>query len=238
LLASLAACKKNEAKKEMLMLIKDGIKHGLWRCMKIIESKEVRRAAALIVLEILSFNSMQGDSVQTVQAQNDWFSICEKHLCHLLNELRGHVQQRLKNLLEKWWREHGKVVPRKDLLLALIKRDFALQEGDAPALAPDDCEALKWWVTEVLPIAAGNQVDWQKEHHGCMTVQQCHHPNQPTKLHVTDSTEAIVVWIIENNCTCSPAQWEAKDQHGDHPIIRKAKNEDGVEVTMANSSAS
>jgi len=159
LLASLAVCKKNEAKKEMPMLIKDGIKHGLWRRIKIIESEEVRRAAALIVLEILNFNSMQGDSVQAVQAQNDWFSIYEKHLCRLLNELWGYVQQRLKTLLEKWWREHGKVMPRKDLLLVLIRRDFALQEGDAPALAPDDYEALKWWITEVLPIAAGNQVD-------------------------------------------------------------------------------
>ena len=238
LLASLAVCKKNEAKKEMLMLIKDGIKHGLWRRIKIIESEEVRREAALIVLEILNFNSMQGDSIQAVQAQKDWFSIYEKHLCRLLNELRGYVQQRLKTLLEKWWRDHGKVMPRKDLLLALIKRDFALQEGDAPALAPDDYDALKWWITEVLPIAAGNQCDWQKEHYGYMTVQQGHYPNQPTKLYVTDSTEAIAVWIIENNYNWWPAQWEAKDEFGDHPIIRKAKNEDGEEVSMANSSVS
>jgi hypothetical protein len=71
-----------------------------------------------------------------------------------------------------------------------------------------------------------------------MTVQQGHYPNQPTKLYVTDSTEAIAVWIIENNYNCWPAQWEAKDEFGDHPIIRKAKNEDGEEVSMANSSVS
>jgi len=72
-----------------------------------------------------------------------------------------------------------------------------------------------------------------------MTVQQGHHPNKPAKLHhATDSTEAIAVWIIENNCSCCLAQWAAKGEHVDLPIIRKAKTDDGVEVTMANSSAS
>jgi len=110
-----------------------------------------------------------------------------------------------------------------DLLLAIIRRDFLIQEGETPALAPDDCDALKWWITEVLPIAAGNQVDWQAEHCGFMTVRQGHCSNEPNKLCVTDSTEAIAVWIIENNCTCWPAQWAAKDLHSDLPIIHKAK---------------
>jgi len=71
LLASLTACRKNEAKKEMLILIKDGIKHGLWRRIKIIENVDVRRQAALILLEILDFKSMQGDSIEAAQAQDD-----------------------------------------------------------------------------------------------------------------------------------------------------------------------
>ena len=237
LLASLAARRKNEAKKEMLMLCKDGIKHGSWRRIKIIENLDVRRQAALILLEIFDFKSMQGDSVQVVQAQDDWLAIYEKHICRLLNELRGCTQQRLKTLVEAWCRKHGNAVPRLVLLLALIRRDFPIQEGETWALAPDCHDALKWWLTKVLSIAAGNQVDWQAEHCGFMTVQQGHCPNKPGKLHVTDSTEAIAVWIIENKCTCWPAQWAAKDLHGDLPIIRKAKTDDGVEVTMANSSA-
>ena len=55
---------------------------------------------------------------------------------------------------------------------------------------------------------------------------------------MTDSTEAIAVWIIDNNCTCWSAQWPEKDEHWDLPIIQKAKNEDGVEVSLANSSVS
>jgi len=157
LLASLAACRKNEAKKEMLMLCKDGIKHGLWRRIKIIENLDVRRQAALILLEILDFKSMQGDSVKAVQAQDDWLAIYEKHICHLLNELRGYTQQRLKTLVEGWYCKHGNTMPRLDLLLALIKRDFPIQADDTLAL--DDHDALKWWFAEVLPIAAGNQVD-------------------------------------------------------------------------------
>ena len=238
LLASLAACRKNEAKKEMLMLMKDGIKHGLWRRIKIIENLGVRRQAAIILLEILDFKSMQGDSVQAKQAQDDFFAVYEKHMCRLLNELRGYTQQRLKTLVESWHCSHGNTVPRKDLLLALIKRDFPIQAGETPALAQDDYDSLKWWFTEVLPIAAGNQVDWQKEHYGYTTVQEGHYPHKPNKLYVTDSTEAIAVWIIENNYTCWPAQWAAKDEHGDLPIIRKAKTDDGVEVKMADSTVS
>jgi len=125
-----------------------------------------------------------------------------------------------------------------DLLLALIRRDFAIQPGPTPALAVEDYEALKWWITEVLPIAAGNQVDWQAEHYGFMTVQKGHYPCEPKKLYVTNAAEAIAVWIIKNNCTCCLAQWVAKDKHGDLPIIRKAKNEDGEDVTLAKSSKS
>jgi len=129
-------------------------------------------------------------------------------------------------------------MPCLDLLLALIRRNFPIQEGETPAFAQDDYDALKWWITKVLPIAAGNQVDWQAEHYGFMTVQQGHYPNKPGKLCVTDSTEAIAVWIIKNNYTCWLAQWAAKDELGDLPIIRKAKTDDGVDVTIANSSVS
>jgi len=102
----------------------------------------------------------------------------------------------------------------------------------------NNCDALNWWITEVLPIGASNQVDWLAEHCGFMTVQRGHCPNKPGKLHVTDSTEAIAEWIIENKCTCWPSQWAAKDELGDLPIIRKAKTDNGVDVTIANSSVS
>jgi len=140
--------------------------------------------------------------------------------------------------LEAWCHKHGNTMPRLDLLLALIRRDFALQPGDTPTLAPDDYDALTWWITEVLPIATGNQCDWQAEHYGFMTVQKGRHPRLPNKLYVPDSTEAIAMWIIENNYTCWLAQWAAKHEHGDLPIIGKAKNKDGEEVTLANSSVS
>jgi len=220
------------------MLIKDGIKHGLWRRIKIIKNPDVRRQASLILLEILNFKSMQGDSVEAAQAQDGWLVIYEKHVCRLLNGQRGCIQQHLKTLMKGWYHKYGNTMPSLDLLLALTRHEFAIQPGDTPALAPDNYDALKWWITKVLPIAAGNQCDWQAEHYLFMTVQKGHYHREPNKLHVTDSTEAIAVWIIENNYTSWPAQWAAKDEHGDLPIIRKAKNEDGEEVTMANSSVS
>jgi len=233
--ASLAACRKDEAKKEMMMLIKNGIKHGLWRRIKVIENKDVRKQAALMLLEILNFRSMQGDSVEATQTKEQWLATCEKHICRILNEQRGHQQQRVKTLMEGFWGKNGKLLPRKDVLVALIKRDFALQGG---ALAQSDYEILKFWFTEVLPIVAGNQTDWQAEHHGCMTVSEGHCPNEPNKLCVPESTEAMAVWIMENNLTCWPAQWTAKDELGDKPIKRLAKNADGTDVTLANSRVS
>jgi len=235
LLASLAECRKDEAKKEMLALIKNGIKQHLWRRIKVIENKDVRKQAALMLLEILNFRSMQGDSIEATQAKEQWIATYEKHICRTLNEQRGYQQQRLKTLMEGFWGKNGKLLPRKDALVALIKRDFALQEG---ALAQSDYEILKFWFTEVLPIVAGNQTDWQAEHYGYMTVSEGHHPNEPNKLYVPESTEAMAVWIMENNLTCWPAQWTAKDELGDKPIKRLAKNADGTDVTLANSRVS
>jgi len=83
--------------------------------------------------------------------------MCEKHICHILNKLRGYTQQRLKTLVENWCRKHGNAMPRLDLLLALIRCDFPIQQGETPALAPDDYDALKWWMTEVLPIRCCRQ---------------------------------------------------------------------------------
>jgi len=88
---------------------------------------------------------MQGDSVEATQAQDDWLAMCEKHMCHLLKELRGHTQQRLKTLVGAWHRKHGNAMPLFDLLLALIRRNFPIQEGETLALAQGDC-CWKMWL--------------------------------------------------------------------------------------------
>ena len=238
LMDSLSAAQKNHAKKEMLLLIKDGVKHGLWRRIKIIESPEVRRQAALFLLAILNFLSMEGDSIEAKKLQDGWLRVYETFVCKLLNEHRSYVQQRLKLVVYAWYKKHDNTMPPMDLLLALIRRDFALQAGPPAALSEEDYDVLSWWITQVLPIAAGNQCDWGAEHYQYMTVQEGHYPDNANKLYVSDSTEAIAVWIIENNYTCWPAQWAAKAQFGDYPVSRKAKETNGTEVTLANSRVS
>jgi len=121
----------------------------------------------------------------------------EKHICRMLNEQRGYQQQRVTTLMEGCYRKNGKLMPHKDVLLALIKRDFAIQGGDTPALAQGDYEMPKWWITKVSPIVAGNQSDWQAAHYGYMTVSKGHYPNEPNKLYVPHSREAMAVWIID-----------------------------------------
>jgi len=108
LLDSLMAIKKNQAKKEMLILIKDGVKHGLWRHIKIIKNLEVRRQAALCLLaDILCFKSMQGDSIEAAHAQEGWLGIYETHVNRSVNEHWGYIQQHLKMLVQDWCRKHG-----------------------------------------------------------------------------------------------------------------------------------
>jgi len=104
-----------------------------------------------------------------------------------------------------------------------------------PVLGTEDFDNLLWWITQVLCIAACNQTGGSAEHYQCMTVQQGHYPNDVKKLHVTDSIEAHAVCIMENNYLCWPAQWEAKDEHANYPTVRKAKDEDGEEVTLKGS---
>lgn len=227
----------NKIKKEMAILIKDGVKNGVWRRIKMITNQQVRRQAALILLEILNFQSMQGDGVEAAQYKTRWLEVYEKPLAKALNEQRSYVQSRLKEVLKAYVAKFGGM-PSEELLLKLIKRDFALvpgQDGAEATLSAEDFAQVSWWITQVLPIAAGNQSDWGADHYLYMTVQEGHYPENARKLYVTDSTEAIGVWIILNNFTAWPAQWEAKDEHGDFPIIRKAKNEAGDDIALADS---
>ena len=72
-----------------------------------------------------------------------------------------------------------------------------------------------------------------------MTVQEGHYPESATKLHMPVTTEAIALWILENNYLAWPEQWAAKEEHGeDYAIIRKAKDDSGTDLTMEISHAS
>jgi hypothetical protein len=218
--------------KEMLLMIKDAVKNGLWRRIKMISNKDVRRAAARAVLESLDFESMQGN----VPLQDRWLDAYEKAVARALNEIRSYIQSRLKEIVRAYKAKHG-IMPPKATLLALIRRDFRLIPGEngAPAsLSDDDFEQLSWWFTQVLPIAVGNTSDWPEQHHLYMTVQEGHYPENERMLYVTDSTEAMAVWIIENNYEAWVMQWRAKEEHGDYPIVRKAFNAEG-EVSHENS---
>jgi len=240
LMDALAENTTAQAQKEMNLLIKDAVRNGLWRRVKVVHTKELREEAAKLLLEILNFHSMQGDSAQAKALRKRWLKLNEKLVARAINEQRSYVQSRLKNVIYAYWRKNNRQMPSMELLLALIKRDFQVAgAGTADAeLDPEDHEALVWWITSVLPIAAGNNSDWTPEHYHYMTVQQGHYPDKPRKLYVTDSTEAIALFIIENNYECWPAQWDAKDEHGDYPIIRKSKEPTGEDVTLENSRVS
>ena len=228
-----------KAKKEMLLLIKNEVRSKLWRRIKLIVSPEVKRQAAILAMDGINFRSMRGDSVGARQKRQDFLDKCEGHISKALNEQRSYVQSRIKAVTHAWYKSHDNTMPSREMLLALITRNFDIVQGEVPELDPEDHKKMVWWMTQVLPVAAGNQSDWGPDHHLRMTVQEGHYPESATKLHMPVTTEAIALWILENNYECWPAQWEAKEEHdNDYPIIRKAKDDSGTDLTMETSRAS
>jgi len=226
MLDALDSSNSTQANNDMKLLIKDAVKNGLWRKIKIITNPSVRTKAAEIVLDLLNFQSMQGDSAASEAYKQKWIKVYEKPLVRALNEQRSYVQSRLKSKVETYWRKHDKQMPPLDRLLAVIRRDLALNEEEGEkVLSQEDCHLLTWWVTRILPIAAGNMSDWGHEHYLYMTVQEGHFPESASKLYITDSTEAVALWLIENNYESWPMTWEAKDKYGQYLVIKKAKKD-------------
>jgi hypothetical protein len=141
--------------------------------------------------------------------------------------------------LYSWWLKDKHFKPTPEQVQALLKREFALQEDDGN-LDEVSYYLLLSWITQILPIAAGNVADWGPNHYLYMTVQQGHFPGagNENKLYIPPSTEAFAAWIIENNMPAWIAQWEAKEEFGDFPVKRLAKDENNRIVTMDESRVS
>jgi len=76
----------------MVSLIEDGVNHGQWSSIKIIKNKEIRCQAALHLLKIINSMSMQGDSIEAINNQNQWLAIYETHVCWAVNKQHSSVQ--------------------------------------------------------------------------------------------------------------------------------------------------
>ena len=105
--------------------------------------------------------------------------------------------------------ENGQLAPGLPLSMGM-----PIASGSLPvSRLADDCNKLRWHVTEFLPKACDTQADWGPEHHLCMTVQKCAPKKDPKRLCVTSTTEAFAIWVVENNREAWPAQWAAKVEH-------------------------
>jgi hypothetical protein len=141
-----------------------------------------------------------------------------------------------------WKRNNKELRPTQQQIETLLTRNFALHDDGTGVLDldQDDFLLLVLWITQILPVAAGNTSHWGPERYLYMTVQQGHFPGagNERKLYVPPSTEAIAAWIIENNLLAWIAQWMAKEEHGDYPVMRRAKDAYGNVVTMDESCVS
>jgi len=222
--------KQKKAKKGMENLIRDVVRNHLFRIIKFIPNLEVQKIAVKKVRKWLNFSAMRGDSLEAQQLADEFDEANGSLVTRLLNEHRSYVTSQVKEVMHKYFLAHNNTLPTPEELVALLTRDFEVQ-GPEPGLNEDDYAQLRWYITEFLPKACGNQADWGPDHHLYMTVQKGAPPKRPKRLYVTSTTEAFGVWVVENNREAWPAQWAAKALHGSYGIIRKTKGPNGEDLT-------
>jgi hypothetical protein len=210
-------------------LIKDVVQNELFRILKFIPDDTVQAIAVKKVREWLNFSAFKGDDAETQQKIKDFDEIHGPVVTRLLNEHRSYVSSQLKEVMYKYFQANG-FLPTPDQFIKLLCRDFDFAPPP-PGLDEADYNLLRWYITEFLPKACGNQADWGPDHHFYMTVQKGAPPGKPKRKYVTSSTEAFAVWVVENNREAWPAQWAAKAQHGNYGIIRKAKGDNNEKLT-------
>ena len=226
--------KQKKAKKGMENLIRDVIRNHLFRIIKFIPEDSVQDIAVRKVRKWLNFSALRGNDLETQQRIKDFDETYGPVVTRLLNEHRSYVTSQLKEVLHKYFLAHENTLPSTEELVALLTRDFELQ-GGAPGLNEEEYLQLRWYITEFLPKACGNQADWGPDHHLYMTVQKGAPPKRSKRHYVTSTTEAFAVWVVENNREAWPAQWAAKAEHGNYGIIRKAKGPNGQDLTVETS---
>ena len=171
--------KQKKAKKGMENLIRDVVRNHLFRIIKFIPNPEVQTIAVKKVRKWLIFSAMQGNSLEAQQLANDFDETNGPVVTRLLNEHRSYVTSQIKDVMHKRYLANNNTLPTSEELIALLTRDFALQ-GNAPGLDEDDCNQLRWYITEFLPKACGTQADWGPEHHLHMTVQKVRPRSAPS----------------------------------------------------------
>lgn len=189
---------KANGKDEMVRHIKKANKMNGWRQVKFAHGEE-----AQVMLAELCFEGI--DMVgEVTEDDKKRFVIAYKNICvQESNHLRGYVQQCLKGICDDYMDQNQGKMPSIDDLVACLTRNLDMNKKA-------DYELFEWYVTKLIPKAAGNRYDWNAEKYEYMTLSEAHHPGNTKKKLVTPSTEAIAVAMVENNEVRWPEIWKVR----------------------------
>ena len=193
---------EEEKKKQgMRNMIAKTVKLHVFRLTKFVRFAGAQKIAAEQVFWECEFDYLEGKSeAQQKELMQLWVDKYGGMVTSAINTRRSEVQQALRKVFKA--RYGGKILPSKPELESILKRDFAPDNQDMYDL-------FTWWWESVIPKVAGKDWGTDKRHFGTMSGH--HFAKKPGKLFVPVATEALAVWIVENNRDCWPKIWEKQD---------------------------
>jgi len=195
--------KGNGGGTHMDKLIHTTIKNKTMRKIKFAHGESKERHALEVLKDANLGAKFMGDSPESVAQRQKWVTAYIGTCTSKLNGLRSYAQGQVHKACSKWMDTHNGMLPPLERLEAIISRTLDPKNDDDLAL-------MKWWVEDVLSMAAGNQYDWSDEKKYYMTVSNGAPPDAPNQKHVPPSTEAIAVAFIKNCRVRWEKVWELK----------------------------
>jgi len=197
---------------DMDRLIHDAVKNSSWRKIKFAHGQAQRESATRVVLSDLDMLEFKGEGPEKEARREQWVEAYTGTVVKKFNKQRSYAQTQVSKAVTKWMDSHKGQIPNTGRLEALLKREIDPKNDDDYAL-------MKWYWTEVLPMAAGNSHDWAVDKRYYLTLTEGAPANAPDKKYVPPSTEAIAVAFIENNRDKWAEIWKLK-QHADYVDVK------------------
>ena len=210
--ATLATRKgKHEPNDAMSILIKKCVKEQLWRILKFVKGPKSQQKAAEKVLELLAMEEFRGDSAEMKQRRLEWVIAYGPTVTKEINSLRSYVQTRIKDSCIKFASRRKGEFPKVEELVECLTRNNPKYDVGI------------WYWDELVPIATGNTVDWNSAKRHTLKMRNAAPPNNPKKLYVPPSTEAIIVAMLESNTPKWEELVKVQEKYPGKKIVPMAK---------------
>lgn len=197
--------KSDLAKKKLKKMIDKIVNEHVFRLTKFIRFAGADKIAAKEVCILAEYTYLKDKSDDEKERLiNIWVEKYVKMVVSSINRRRGEVQQQLRKVFKAKYGHNQEAFPTTAQLESILKRSFR----------PDDktmMDLFMWWWDVVIPKVAGKDWAEDKRHFGIMSLHTFE--EDKTKLFVPKSTEALAVWIVENNRKCWPEIWKGEDEN-------------------------